>query len=114
MPSPNGPCVPRGLLHPPLIANLLVADYPKIAQLKTVAAFRARLAELGLELPVDDAILTAAAGLAAGPADRHRAAAGRQPLVHSSDGRLGRQSRRLAERADAAALAEFRHRAGRS
>src|SRR4029450_12600632 len=39
-----------------------MSDYPKIAQLKTVAAFRARLAELGLELPVDDAILTAAQG----------------------------------------------------
>jgi NADPH2 dehydrogenase len=36
--------------------------YPKIAQLKTVAAFRERLAELGLELPVDETILTAAAG----------------------------------------------------
>ena len=36
-----------------------MADYPKIAQLKTVTAFRARLAELGLELPVDEAILTA-------------------------------------------------------
>jgi len=35
-------------------------QYPKIAQLKTVAAFRDRLAELGRELPVDDAILTAA------------------------------------------------------
>jgi len=39
-----------------------MSDYPKIAQLKTVAAFRARLAELGLELPVDEAILTAAQG----------------------------------------------------
>jgi 2,4-dienoyl-CoA reductase-like NADH-dependent reductase (Old Yellow Enzyme family) len=37
-----------------------MSEYPKIAQLKTVAAFRARLAELGLELPVDDEILTAA------------------------------------------------------
>jgi 2,4-dienoyl-CoA reductase-like NADH-dependent reductase (Old Yellow Enzyme family) len=37
-------------------------DYPKVAQLKTVAAFRARLVELGLSLPVDDRILTAAAG----------------------------------------------------
>jgi NADPH2 dehydrogenase len=34
--------------------------YPKIAQLKDVAAFRARLAELGLALPVDDRILSAA------------------------------------------------------
>src|SRR5262245_59503173 len=40
----------------------LMSDYPKIAQLKTVAAFRARLAELGLDLPVDDAILTARQG----------------------------------------------------
>lgn len=36
--------------------------YPKIAQLKTVDAFRARLAELGLELPVDENVLTAAEG----------------------------------------------------
>src|SRR6186997_1914224 len=35
-----------------------MADYPKIAQLKTVATFRERLLELGLELPVDDAVLT--------------------------------------------------------
>jgi NADPH2 dehydrogenase len=39
-----------------------VAMFPKIAQLKSVAALRARLIELGLELPVDDAILTAEAG----------------------------------------------------
>jgi NADPH2 dehydrogenase len=37
-------------------------DYPKIAQLKTVAAFRARLEELGIELPVDEAVLTAEQG----------------------------------------------------
>jgi NADPH2 dehydrogenase len=36
--------------------------FPKIAQLKTVAALRARLIELGLELPVDEALLTTAAG----------------------------------------------------
>jgi 2,4-dienoyl-CoA reductase-like NADH-dependent reductase (Old Yellow Enzyme family) len=39
-----------------------MSDFPKIAQLKTVEAFRARLTELGLELPVDDAILTAEQG----------------------------------------------------
>ncbi|QDU31004.1 NADPH dehydrogenase [Anatilimnocola aggregata] len=39
-----------------------MSDYTKIAQLKTVDALRARLAELGLELPVDDQILTAAGG----------------------------------------------------
>src|SRR5947208_1151185 len=36
--------------------------YPKIAQLKDVAALRARLAELNLDFPVDDKILTAAEG----------------------------------------------------
>src|SRR4026209_2392865 len=39
-----------------------MADYPKIAQLKTVTALRERLTELGLELPVDEAILTAEQG----------------------------------------------------
>lgn len=39
-----------------------MSDYPKIAQLKSVPAFRERLAELGLELPVDEAILTAEQG----------------------------------------------------
>jgi NADPH2 dehydrogenase len=37
-------------------------SFPKIAQLKSPAALRERLAELGLELPVDDAILTAEHG----------------------------------------------------
>ena len=34
-------------------------SYPKIAQLRTVDALRARLEELGIELPVDDNVLTA-------------------------------------------------------
>ena len=33
--------------------------YPKIAQLKSVEAFRDRLAELELDLPIDDRVLTA-------------------------------------------------------
>ena len=37
-----------------------VRVYTKVAQLKSVADFRGRLAELNLDLPVDDAILTAA------------------------------------------------------
>jgi 2,4-dienoyl-CoA reductase-like NADH-dependent reductase (Old Yellow Enzyme family) len=37
-------------------------NYPKVAQLKDVAAFRARLAELGLDVPVDDRALSAAEG----------------------------------------------------
>lgn len=36
-----------------------MSDYTKIAQLKSVAAFRARVSELGLEIPCDDAPLTA-------------------------------------------------------
>src|SRR3954467_13995196 len=39
-----------------------MSEYPKIAQLKTVSDFRARLAELGLDLWVDDAVLTAEQG----------------------------------------------------
>ncbi|MFV1968132.1 MAG: NADH:flavin oxidoreductase [Pirellulaceae bacterium] len=38
------------------------ASYPKIAQLKTVDAFRQRLDELGLDLPVDDGVLSAEEG----------------------------------------------------
>jgi 2,4-dienoyl-CoA reductase-like NADH-dependent reductase (Old Yellow Enzyme family) len=39
-----------------------MSEYPKVAQFKSAAAFRSRLAELGLELPVDDEILSAEAG----------------------------------------------------
>jgi 2,4-dienoyl-CoA reductase-like NADH-dependent reductase (Old Yellow Enzyme family) len=35
-------------------------NYPKVAQLKDVAAFRARLSELGLSMPADDRVLSAA------------------------------------------------------
>ncbi len=35
-----------------------MSQYPKIAQLKDVAAFRSRLAELGLSLPAEDTILS--------------------------------------------------------
>jgi len=36
--------------------------YPRVAQLRDVPAFQARLAELGLSLPIDDKLLTAAEG----------------------------------------------------
>ena len=36
--------------------------YPKVAQFKSVAAFRDRLGELSLDLPLDDAVLTADEG----------------------------------------------------
>lgn len=38
------------------------SSYPKIAQIKTAAAFRARLAELGIALPMDERVLSAADG----------------------------------------------------
>ena len=44
--------------------------FPKIAQLKTVGALRARLTELGLQLPVDDEVLSAASGSPLGALDR--------------------------------------------
>jgi 2,4-dienoyl-CoA reductase-like NADH-dependent reductase (Old Yellow Enzyme family) len=37
-------------------------NYPKVAQLKDVAALKARLAELGIDLPVDERVLSAAEG----------------------------------------------------
>lgn len=40
----------------------MAESYPKIAQLKSVEAFRTRLQELVLDLPVDDRILTAEQG----------------------------------------------------
>lgn len=36
--------------------------YPKVAQLKSVSALRQHLADLGLELPIDEAVLSAADG----------------------------------------------------
>jgi 2,4-dienoyl-CoA reductase-like NADH-dependent reductase (Old Yellow Enzyme family) len=38
------------------------SSYPKVAQLKSVAAFRQRLTELGVDIPVDERILTADEG----------------------------------------------------
>ena len=40
----------------------MTASYPKVAQLKSVDQLRERLGELEVALPVDDEILTAAAG----------------------------------------------------
>jgi len=39
-----------------------LSDYPKIAQFKDVASFQRRIAELGISLPIDGRILTAADG----------------------------------------------------
>lgn len=62
-------------------------SYPKIAQLKDVAAFRQRLVQLGLDLPVDDEIVSAADGspmaepLAIGPLT-----AGNRWCIHPMEG----------------------------
>ena len=65
--------------------------YPKIAATQDVEQLRARLAALGVSLPIDDEILTAEAGSPLAAADRDRRLSRRQSLVHPSDGRLGRQ-----------------------
>lgn len=63
------------------------ASYPKIAQLKTVAAFRARLQELGLDLPVDDEVLSAAQGSPlAQPARVGDFAVGNRWCIHPMEG----------------------------
>ena len=64
-----------------------MAEYPKIAQLKSVAALRARLAELGLELPVEDAILTAGHGSPlAQPIDLGPLRCGNRWCIHPMEG----------------------------
>ena len=50
---------PLALLTTRLPKPNMSAAYPKIAQMKTADAFRSRLAELQLDVPVDDSILTA-------------------------------------------------------
>lgn len=64
-----------------------VANYTKIAQLKSVAALRERLAELQLDLPVDDEILTAAAGSPlAAPIDVGGFRVGNRWCIHPMEG----------------------------
>ncbi len=45
-----------------LDGHTAVARFPKIAQLKTIEAFRDRMVELEIDLPIDEAIQTAAEG----------------------------------------------------
>jgi len=61
--------------------------YPKIAQLKSVDALRERLAELGLSLPVDDAVLTADEGSPlAAPLTMGLLRAGNRWCIHPMEG----------------------------
>jgi 2,4-dienoyl-CoA reductase-like NADH-dependent reductase (Old Yellow Enzyme family) len=64
-----------------------MSDYPKVAQLKTVDALRARLAELQVELPVDDQILSAEAGSPlAAPLELGPLRAGNRWCIHPMEG----------------------------
>ncbi|HVU88897.1 MAG TPA: NADH:flavin oxidoreductase [Pirellulales bacterium] len=66
---------------------MLRKSYTKVAQFKDVAAFRARLAELGLELPLDDTILTAACGSPlAQPISIGRFSVGNRWCIHPMEG----------------------------
>jgi 2,4-dienoyl-CoA reductase-like NADH-dependent reductase (Old Yellow Enzyme family) len=64
-----------------------MAEYPKIAQLKSVAALRERLTALSLELPLDDAILTAEEGSPlAQPIDLGPLRCGNRWCIHPMEG----------------------------
>ena len=88
--------------------RLMTEAIPKWRSSRPSAISAAVWQALGLVLPVDDADPVGRSGLAAGPAAADRRLHGRQSLVHSSDGRLGRQPRWLAVGADASPLAELR------
>ena len=60
--------------------------YPKVAQLKSVDALRARLAELDAPLPLDDAILTAAGSPLAQPIDIGGFRVGNRWCIHPMEG----------------------------
>lgn len=62
-------------------------SYPKIGQFKTPADFRARLAELDLDLPVDDKVLSAAEGSPlAEPMKIGRHTVGNRWCIHPMEG----------------------------
>ena len=61
--------------------------YPKVAQLKTVAQLRERLAALGCELPIDEQILTADEGSPlARPLTMGRFRLGNRCCIHPMEG----------------------------
>lgn len=65
----------------------MTEHYPKIAQLKTVDVFRARLDELGLNIPVDDQPLSAAEGSPlARPIDIGGFTVGNRWCIHPMEG----------------------------
>jgi 2,4-dienoyl-CoA reductase-like NADH-dependent reductase (Old Yellow Enzyme family) len=64
-----------------------MSEYPKVAQLKTVEQFRERLAALGIDLPCDEAILTAEQGSPlAAPAEVGGLRVGNRWCIHPMEG----------------------------
>jgi hypothetical protein len=64
-----------------------VPNYPRVAQLRDVPAFRERLHELDLTLPIDDDVLSAAAGSPlAAPINVGNFAVGNRWCIHPMEG----------------------------
>ncbi len=63
-----------------------MSSYPRVASLKTPDAFRARIAALGLELPCDDAILTAPDSPLAQPLEAGGIRIGNRWVIHPMEG----------------------------
>src|SRR5258706_271321 len=64
-----------------------VEDFPKIGHFKDVACFRAHLAELNLNLPMDDEVLSAAQGSPlATPIEIHGLTVGNRWCIHPMEG----------------------------
>src|SRR5215468_3993813 len=64
-----------------------MSAYPKVAQLKSPEALRARLTELGVDLPVEDRVLTAAEGSPlAGPLSIGEFRVGNRWCIHPMEG----------------------------
>jgi NADPH2 dehydrogenase len=65
---------------------MATAPYPKVAQLKSVAALRARLAELGCELPMDDGSISGAESPLAAPLTIAGRKIGNRWCIHPMEG----------------------------
>jgi NADPH2 dehydrogenase len=65
---------------------MATAPYPKVAQLKSVAALRARLAELGCELPLDEAPIAGAESPLAAPLTIGGRTIGNRWCIHPMEG----------------------------
>lgn len=63
-----------------------MSSYPRVAALKTVDAFRARLRELNLDLPCDDAALAAPESPLAAPLDVDGFRVGNRWVIHPMEG----------------------------